>query len=171
MKALVVIDMLRDFIAADGVLTTGEAGRSIIGFVQEKIGEFRDAGCPVVFICDNHEPDDKEFEMFPAHCVAGTPGSEIIPELEVKPGDKIIKKRRYSAFFGTELDLFLREKQVDGIFLVGVCTNICVLYTAADARNLGYQVSIFEQGVASFDPQAHQFALSEAKNVLGCRIL
>lgn len=171
MKALLVIDMLQDFIAEDGVLTTGKAGREIIGFIQEKIQEFREQGYPVIFICDHHEADDKEFDMFPAHCVAGSPGSQIIPELEVKPGDRIIKKRRYSAFFGTELDLYLREKGVEEIYLVGVCTNICVLYTAADARNLNYRVSIYEQGVASFDAEAHRFALKEAKNVLGCSIL
>ncbi len=90
--------------------------------------------------------------MFPPHCIAGTEGSEIIDELEVAPGgDKIIKKRRYSAFFGTDLDLYLREKGVDEIHLVGVNTNICVLYTAADGRNINYRVIIYEQGVASFD--------------------
>ncbi len=54
-------------------------------------------------------------------------------------------------FFGTDLDLYLREKGVDEIHLVGVNTNICVLYTAADGRNINYRVIIYEQGVASFD--------------------
>ncbi|HPT82364.1 MAG TPA: isochorismatase family cysteine hydrolase [Limnochordia bacterium] len=171
MKALLVIDMLNDFIAEDGVLTTGAAGREIIGFIKERIAEFRAQGAPVIFICDHHEQDDKEFEMFPAHCLAGSPGSQIIAELEVQPRDKIITKRRYSAFFGTELDLYLREKGVEELYLVGVCTNICVLYTAADARNLGYRVHIYAQGVASFDEQAHHFALKEAQQVLGCTIL
>jgi len=171
MKALLVIDMLKDFIDDDGVLTTGEAGKGLIGFIKEKIDEFRAQGDPVVFVCDNHEPDDKEFAMFTPHCIAGTPGSQVIDELEVRSGDKIIKKRRYSAFFGTDLDLYLREKVVDELYLVGVCTNICVLYTAADARNLNYTVNIYENGVASFDEEAHRFALKEAKNTLGCRIL
>lgn len=171
MKALVVIDMLNDFIAEDGLLTTGEAGREIIPFIQSKIEEFREQGYPIIFVCDNHEPDDKEFEMFPAHCIAGSQGSQVIPELEVRSGDKIIRKRRYSAFFGTELDLYLREKGIQEIHLVGVCTNICVLFTAADARNLGYPVTIYAQGVASFDAVAHRFALKEAENVLGCSIV
>lgn len=109
--------------------------------------------------------------MFPAHCIAGSQGSQVIPELEVRSGDKIIRKRRYSAFFGTELDLYLREKGIQEIHLVGVCTNICVLFTAADARNLGYPVTIYAQGVASFDAEAHRFALKEAENVLGCSIV
>lgn len=171
MKALLVIDMLNDFIDEDGRLTTGPSGQAIVEFVKEKIDEFREEGNPIIFICDNHEIDDKEFDMFPTHCVAGTAGSEIIPELEVKETDKIIFKRRYSAFYGTDLDLYLRERGVDELYLVGVCTNICVLYTAADGRNISYGVNIYKDGVASFDEKAHKFALKELETTLGCNIL
>lgn len=171
MRALIIIDMLKDFIEDDGALATGEAGKEIIPFIQRKTEEFRKKGYPIIYVCDNHEPDDKEFEMFPPHCIAGSRGSEIIDELVVESGDKIIKKRRYSAFFGTDLDLYLREKEVDEIYLVGVNTNICVLYTAADGRNINYKVNIFKNGVAAFDPDAHRFALQEAQSTLGCGIL
>lgn len=171
MKALLVIDMLKDFIDLDGALSTGSAGKDIINFVKEKIVEFRENDDPIVFICDNHETDDKEFDMFPSHCVAGSSGSKIIEELDVRETDKIIRKRRYSAFYGTDLDLYLREKGVDEIYIVGVCTNICVLYTAADARNISYKVNIYKDGVASFDEEAHKFALKEAESTLGCKIL
>ena len=171
MKALLVIDMLRDFIEKEGALETGPAGRDIIPFVKEKIYEFRKLGYPIIYICDNHEINDKEFDMFPAHCVKDTEGSKIIDELEVLEGDKIIKKRRYSAFYGTDLDLYLRENDVDEIYLVGVCTNICVLYTAADARNISYKVNVFKNGVASFGEESHKFALKEMENTLGCNIL
>ncbi len=170
MKALLIIDMLRDFIDKDGALTIGVAGDKIIKFIKEKTEEFREKGYPIIYICDNHEKDDKEFDMFLPHCIAGMEGSEVIKDLEVKDEDKLIKKRRYSAFFGTDLDLYLREKKVEELYLVGVCTNICVLYTAADARNLAYKVNIYEDGVASFDEEAHNFALREAKNTLGCNI-
>ena len=171
MKALLVIDMLEDFIDEKGLLTTGEAGTAIIDFIKEKITEYRKGGNPIIYICDNHETDDKEFDMFPSHCVSGTKGSEIISELQPEKGDKIIKKRRYSSFFGTDLDLYLREKKIREMSLVGVCTNICVLYTAADARNLSYDVNIYEAGVASFDKKAHEFALKEMKTTLGCNVL
>ncbi|OFI05943.1 isochorismatase family protein YecD [Clostridium acetireducens DSM 10703] len=171
MKALLVIDMLKDFIDEKGVLYTGEAGGKIIDFVKEKINSYRKQGYPIIFICDNHEKDDKEFNMFPPHCIAGEEGSNIIEELEVKEEYKIIKKRRYSAFFGTDLDIYLREKDIKEISLVGVCTNICVLYTAADGRNLDYKVNIYKEGVASFDNEAHKFALKEAEKTLGCSIL
>lgn len=109
--------------------------------------------------------------MFPPHCIAGEYGSAIVDDIVVKETDKIIKKRRYSGFYGTDLDLFLREKSISEINLVGVCTNICVLYTAADARNIGYTVNIYKDGVATFDDEAHIFALKEAKNTLGCNII
>lgn len=171
MKALLVIDMLKDFIDEEGVLTTGKAGRDIVAFIKTAIDKFRKEGYPIIYICDNHEKDDKEFDMFLPHCIANTAGSEIIEELEIKEEDKIIRKRRYSAFYGTDLDLYLREKEVDEIHLVGVCTNICVLYTAADARNIGYKVKVYKNGVASFDKEAHAFALKEMENTLGCTII
>lgn len=171
MKALLVIDMLKDFIDKGGALETGIAGRDIVPFVREKIDEFRKLDYPIIYIADNHERDDKEFHMFPPHCVKDTEGSKIIDELEVLEGDKIIKKRRYSAFYGTDLDLYLRENNIDEIYLVGVCTNICVLYTAADARNISYKVNVFKDGVASFDEEAHEFSLKQLKLTLGCNII
>ena len=171
MKALLVIDMLKDFIEEGGALETGKQGREIVPFVKSKIEEYRKKGYPIIYICDNHEVDDKEFDMFPSHCVKGSRGSDIIEALEVKERDKIIYKRRYSAFFGTDLDLYLREKGIKEISLVGVCTNICVLYTSTDARNIDYDVNIYVDGVASFDSEAHSFALKEMEGTLGCRLI
>ena len=171
MKALLVIDMLKDFIDEGGALETGRDGREIVPFVREKIEEYRDLAYPIIYICDNHERDDKEFDMFPAHCVKESEGSSIIEDLDVLDNDKIIFKRRYSAFYGTDLDLYLREKGIDEISLVGVCTNICVLYTSADARNISYQVNVYKDGVASFDREAHDFALKEMENTLGCNLI
>jgi len=171
MKALLVIDMLADFIDRDGALFVGPKGEELIPFINEKIRDFRKEGYPIIFVCDHHEEDDSEFQMFAPHCIAGTNGCELVKEIDVHPKDKVVKKRRYSAFFGTDLDIYLREKGVKELYLVGVCTNICVLYTAADARNLGYSVKIFRDGVASFDEKAHEFALAEAEKTLGCQVI
>lgn len=171
MKALLVIDMLNDFIDLGGSLNCGQAGLDIIPFVKEKICDYRKEGHKIIYICDNHQEDDKEFDMFSKHCVVGTEGAKIIEELKVEQGDKIINKRRYSAFFGTELDLYLREKEIKDISIVGVCTNICVLYTTADARNLAYDVRVYEKGLASFDKEAHRFALKEMGTTLGAEIV
>lgn len=170
-KAFFVIDMLRDFIEKDGKLYIGEAGKSIVGALKEKIAQMREENVPIYYICDNHSADDREFLMFPAHCLTGTDGGEIIPELCPAAGDPIIRKRRYCAFFGTDLDLTLREHGIEEVILSGVCTNICVLYTAATAVMLGYRVSVISDCVASFDEEAHKFALREMEDTLGAKIL
>lgn len=170
-KALLVIDMLNDFVDEKGVLYVGAAGRRIIENVKQRVNAARKAGDEVIFICDRHAPDDAEFDMFPPHCLAGEKGAEIIPELEPQTGERVIPKRRYSAFFGTDLDLTLREKGVTDLELVGVCTNICVFYTAAEARMLNYKVSVSREAVASFDEEAHRFALQEMEKTLGVKLV
>lgn len=169
-KALLVIDMLNDFIDENGALYVGAAGRRIIKTIKERINAARKAGDQVIFVCDRHAPDDAEFNMFPPHCCVGEKGAEIIPELTPQPGERVIPKRRYSAFFGTDLDLTLREGGVNELEIVGVCTNICVLYTAADARMLNYQVYVPREAVASFDEEAHRFALQEMEKTLGVKL-
>lgn len=169
-RALVVVDMLRDFIEEGAVLECGEGGRAALPRVAEAVERARREGWPVVWVCDRHLPDDSEFEVWPVHCVAGTPGAELVPPLSAAPGEKVVPKRRYSGFFGTDLDLYLREKGVEEIVLAGVCTNICVLYTAADARMRNYRVTVLRDAVASFDKEAHEWALRELERTLGARV-
>ncbi|NCC82459.1 MAG: cysteine hydrolase, partial [Clostridia bacterium] len=99
-KALLVIDMLNDFINEKGSLYIGKAPK-LISNISERIKEHRDNGNPIIYIMDKHLENDEEFNMFPSHCIAGEWGSEIVAELAPKKGDYLIGKRRYSAFFGT----------------------------------------------------------------------
>jgi len=168
--ALLVIDMLRDFLDEDGALSIGDA-KQIIRNVAKRTEEWRASGNPVIYILDRHLPDDAEFKMFPPHCLAGERGGEVVDELAPREGDIRIYKRRYSAFFGTDLDLTLRELGVTEVELAGVCTQICVLYTAADARMLNYEVTVRRECVASFDEKAHEFALQEMEKTLGVKVL
>ncbi|MDI6870876.1 MAG: isochorismatase family cysteine hydrolase [Bacillota bacterium] len=168
--ALVVIDMLEDFLSPSGNLYIGpEAGR-VIPAVAVELERARAEGWPVIFVCDSHREGDPEFAMWPDHCLCGSQGAAVIPALAPRPGEPVIAKRRYSAFFGTDLDLTLRERGVEEVVLVGVCTNICVLYTAADARMLNYSVTVVAPATASFDRAAHDFALQQMETVLGCQV-
>ena len=169
-KGVLVIDMLIDFLSPSGSLYVGDEAAGVVFPISELLKKERASGAKVIYICDHHTPEDAEFKMFPAHCIAGTAGAEIIPELKPRQEDVIIYKRRYSAFSGTELDITLREYQITKLLLVGVCTNICVLYTAADARNLNYSVSVPKECVASFNPAAHEFALGEMGRTLGVEV-
>lgn len=170
-RALVVIDMIEDFAHEGGALYCGPSMGQIIPVIQRELERARAAGEPVIYLTDNHLPDDAEFTVFPPHAIVGTTGAQIIPEVAPEEADDVIPKRRYSGFFGTDLDITLREKEVDTLRLVGDCTNICVLFTAADARNLGYAVEVVRDGVTSFDEEAHRGALRELEKTLGAKVV
>ena len=173
-KMLLVIDMLNDFMHSEGKLNCGEDAEKTIPFVVAKVNEFVNKKYPVVLVKDAHIIDDKEFERFPAHCIKETWGAEVIEELdflEVYSKVYCIEKQRYSAFYNTNLHEILESEKPEEIYIVGVCTNICVLYTAEELCNRDYKVFVYREGVASFDPQAHEFALQQMENVLGVEII
>jgi nicotinamidase-related amidase len=170
-RALVVVDMIHDFADPTGALYCGASMPPVIDVIKRELTRARKDKELVVYLTDDHLPDDAEFKMFPPHAIHGTKGAQIIPQLAPVSADTVIPKRRYSGFFGTDLDITLREKGVDTLRLVGDCTNICVLFTAADARNLGYAVEVVRDGVTSFDLEAHKHALSELEKTLGATLV
>lgn len=167
---ILVVDMLRGFCEEGYPLYCGPAARRIIPNIEALLDEAVAKGTPIIFICDRHSPNDPEFRLFPPHCIARTVEAEIIPELARYPGE-VIPKRRYSGFYGTVLDERLRGLNPGKITVCGVCTDICVLHTVADARNRDYVVEVPTDCVASFDEEAHQFALRHMEKVLGARLV
>src|SRR5712691_5658092 len=163
--------MIEDFVHEGGALYCGPSMAKVIPVIQRELARARSSGEPVVYVKDEHLSGDAEFQTFPPHAIAGTKGALIVPELAPAAAEVVIPKRRYSGFFGTDLDITLRERGVDTLRLVGDCTNICVLYTAADARNLGYAVEVVKDGVTSFDLEAHTDALRELEKTLGAKIV
>ena len=121
--------------------------------MRRLIDEEKRKGSHIIFLADNHEPDDSEFEMFPPHCVKGTVETEVIPEL-ADLATEVIPKTRYSAFYGTNLDERLEScrRRSDSLRRG---TDICVLHTVADARNRDYRVEVPADCVATFDEEAH----------------
>jgi nicotinamidase/pyrazinamidase len=171
-EALLVIDMLNDFVLPGAPLEVPDA-RTIIPVIRNEIDKAHALGNPVVYVCDAHEPDDREFRKFgwPAHAVKGTHGAKIVEELKPAEGDTIISKNTYSGFFGTTLDATLKLLGVDAIRLTGDVTNICVLFTASDAVLRNYEVTVLENGVAGLAREDHEAALRIMQNVLGVRIV
>lgn len=166
MRALLVVDMLKDFVYESGALPVPRA-MELAEPINRKIGEFRGRGEPVIFVCDSHDEEDEEFEVWGRHAVEGCWGSEVIDELERVASDIVVKKKRFSAFYGTELEKVLEERGVDTLVITGVLTNICVLHTSADARMRGYRVVVPECCVASVDEETHTWALKHIEDVLG----
>ena len=169
-NVVLVVDMVVGFMEPGHNLYCGDQAREIIPRVQELIERESAGGGKVIFICDTHDPDDLEFQMFPVHCVRGTEEAEVISELRGYEGETI-RKRRYSAFFETDLESRLTELNPDRVIVCGVCTDICVMHTAADARNRDYGVDVPTDCVASFDADAHRYALDHMEKILGARLV
>jgi nicotinamidase-related amidase len=167
-RALLVIDMLNDFVQKGAPLEVPQT-RKILPALQRRVKEARRAGIPVIYVCDAHAPDDPEFSLmgWPPHAVKGTEGAQVVAELAPQKEEKVIGKTSYSGFFGTELDDTLKRLGVKELVLTGCVTNICILYTAADAVMRGYRVHVPADTVASLDDKEGAFALDQMEKVLG----
>lgn len=170
MRAVLVIDMVRGFLEEGHPLYCGESARRIIPAAQKLLQSEVAKGSHVVFVCDRHAPDDPEFAQFPPHCIENTPEAQIIPELSEFQGS-VVSKRHFNAFTGSRLAAILEDLSPDTLVLCGVCTDICVLHTAAAARDAGYEVEVPVDCVASFDQRKHVFALEHMEKVLGVRLM
>ncbi|MGT2667638.1 cysteine hydrolase family protein [Streptococcus rifensis] len=180
-KALISIDFTYDFVADDGRLTAGRPAQSISDRMAEVTQEAFEQGDYIFFTIDLHDEEDlfhPESRLFPPHNIRGTKGRELYGPLadfyQAHKNDPRVfwmDKRHYSAFSGTDLDVRLRERGVKTVVLTGVLSDICVLHTAIDAYNLGYEIEIVSSAIASITEEAHQFALAHFKNVLGARIV
>ena len=149
-SAVLVIDVLVST-DTDTVYVPDAAEERVVENSARVVDAARAAGMPVIFCCDAHIRGlDKEIELWGEHGMAG----KTRPNPELKPGssdlDFIITKRRYSGFFGTSLDLLLRELGVRTLVAVGEDTNICVLHTLADAYYLGYESVVVADATRTF---------------------
>lgn len=132
----------------------------------------RAAGMPVIFCCDAHIRGlDKEIELWGEHGMAGE--CEPNPALAAGSGERdfIIHKRRYSGFFGTSLDLLLRELGVRTLVAVGEDTNICVLHTLADAYYLGYESVVVADATRTFLVGTQEAGIEHFEKCFGSRIV
>lgn len=180
-RALIHIDYTNDFVADDGKLTCGEVAQAIHDNILQLTETFYQAGDLIVFAIDTHYPNDThhpEHTLFPPHNLIGTPGQNLYGELETfyqsikqAPNVYYMPKTRYSAFAGTDLELKLRERGITELHLVGVCTDICILHTAVDAYNKGFQLVIHQNAVASFNAAGHAWALTHFEQTLGATLL
>lgn len=180
-RALINIDYTVDFVATDGALTCGEPGQLLEHANVELTKEFIRNGDFTVFAIDVHEEADvyhPETKLFPPHNIRNTEGRDLYGTLKPlyeanKEQDHVyyMDKPRYSAFAGTDLELKLRERGITELHLIGVCTDICVLHTAVDAYNKGFDIVIHKDAVASFNQAGHEWALGHFEHTLGATII
>lgn len=161
--AIVVIDMLNDFIGEKAPLRC-PGGDDIVPNLQKLFKWVRarkDDEIHLVHIQEAHRKNDADFRVRPVHAVKGTWGSDFIKELYPEGEEYIIPKRRHSAFAHTDLDLYLREENIDTVVVTGVWTNVCVRSTASDALYNAYKVITLSDACASKTEEMHEYGLND----------
>lgn len=161
--ALLVIDPQVEATSSDGALSADHADAAV-GNIVELLNAARSAGLPIVFTQEVHRRELVDFGREldgaePIHCVEGTPGVELLPQTRPGGGEWLIQKRRYSAFFATDLDLLLRGLDVDTLIVCGFLTDVCVHYTCVDAHQRDYHLLVAGDATAGSSTAAAKAAL------------
>jgi nicotinamidase-related amidase len=158
--AIIVVDMLKDNLKESSRNPYYGEGKGIIPNLQKLIEEGRKRKFPIVFACDSFLEGDFIFKgRMKVHSLRGTPGAEVIDDLKPEPKDIVLPKRRFSAFFKTDLDQTLRMLEVDTIVVTGITTEVCVLMTVMDGLSHDFSAILIEDCTASRDRKFHQGCL------------
>ena len=167
MRALIIVDMLNDFV--DGKLGNPKA-QAIIEPLQKLLAHARDEGWVVVFSNDAHHPEDPELRVWGEHAMAGTPEADVIPQLAPREGEIVSPKRVYGAFESTGLDEQLKERGVDEVVITGQHTHICVRHSSYGALIRGYRITIPRDAVCGFEGLDEDEALAYLEMAYGAEI-
>ncbi|WP_080832338.1 cysteine hydrolase family protein [Cohnella massiliensis] len=179
--ALLVIDMQNDFCAPGGF---GERlgndiapARRIIPAIAGVLEAAREAGLLVIHTREGHLPDLSDCP--PAKLersrkqgagigdpgpmgrilIRGERGHDIVAELAPAAGEPVVDKPGKGAFYATDLERMLREREIEHLILTGVTTHVCVHTTLREANDRGYRCLVLEDATAAFDPADHEAAL------------
>ncbi|MCX8176240.1 MAG: cysteine hydrolase [Candidatus Bathyarchaeota archaeon] len=152
-NAVLVIDMQKD--------NVGRFCLHIIPKIKILASKAREKGFPVVYVCDTRLRDDPMFTRFnlPPHTIKGTSGWEVIDEISPEKDDIIVEKPRLSAFYASNLDFLLRYKRIKTLIISGIRTEGCVLKTIMDGLELGYEIILPVDCVASPSKENHEATL------------
>ena len=157
--AMIVVDMQNDFVASGAAMET-PAARAVVPKLANALKICRDAGIKVIYTAHVHRRDGCDMGLFDdmhppianrEALVDGTPGVDIYSDVAPAPGEHVIKKHRYSGFFGTDLDMILREWGVDTVIISGTTTENCCHATARDAMFRNYRVVFLADATATYD--------------------
>ncbi len=160
-NCLIVIDLQHDFLDRLGV----ERRANLIGKTNDLVRMFRSAGCAVVWVKQTFKADlsDAFLEMRNrrvSNVIEGTSGSEIASDLAKCERDIVVVKKRYSAFFGTDLDHVLSDLDPDEITLAGVNTHACIRTTAIDAYQRDMRVILASECIESHDAEHAEISMT-----------
>ena len=166
--ALIVIDIQASTFIDDSderSIPNMEGYRARMAKARDLVDGARKARVPVIFIQEAHRPDLVDFGREldgseTVHCLEGDPRTELaVEDMGILETDYTIKKRRYSSFFGTDLEILLKGLKAETLILCGGLTDVCVHYTFADAHQMDYYVRVVEDCVAGSSREAHEASL------------
>jgi len=166
--ALLIIDMVKDNLNESRPVPITPLARRLFDPINRLTKAFRNASWPVVFATDAFEAGGFIFggKMKP-HSLAGTPGAEVADELDRHPEDLWLPKPRFSAFFRTGIEEWLKAREVTLCAVAGITTNFCVLTTAMDALCCDFKAVILEDCTTAGTESVHRQTLDTyRKNVL-----
>ncbi|KAL6972784.1 hypothetical protein U1Q18_026956 [Sarracenia purpurea var. burkii] len=162
--ALVVIDMQNDFILQDGLMRV-DGGQAIVPNVIKAVEVARRRGILVIWVVREHDPLGRDVELFRRHLYSGgkvgptskgSPGAELVDGLVIMEGDYKVVKTRFSAFFATHLNSFLKTTGINSLVVIGVQTPNCIRQTVFDAVELDYKhVTVIVDATAAASPDIH----------------
>ncbi|WP_028927633.1 cysteine hydrolase family protein [Pseudonocardia acaciae] len=168
--ALVMVDVLEAFFEPGRPAYYPDSAR-VLGPLRELLGKARGSGRLVVHAVERHRPGlvDFEHKKIPVHCEIGDDQSRYVAGFEPSGGVNEVElpKRRYSAFYGTDLDLLLREQGIGTVVVAGVKTNVCVRATVQDAFAAGYEVVLPREATNSNRPHLAEASLEDIDRYFG----
>lgn len=167
--ALVLVDVINQFFDPRGE-NYHPSYEEVLRAIQRLIAAARQGKRLVIHVREWHYPnhaDDFEWRKLRPHARAGSFQAEFPASLPIAADDLIVHKRRYSAFFATDLDLLLRERRIGTLILAGVKTHVCVRATAQDAFALGYEVLVVREAVGSNHVHLHEASLEDIERYMG----
>lgn len=168
-RALLLIDVINDFLHPQGVNYHPEYDE-ILENIKATLEVARQNNLMIIHVRENHPAHhhaDFEFEKLPAHNASDSWSIKWAPGIEVLPGEYVVQKRRFSAFFETDLNLLLREARVDQVVIIGVKTHVCIRATATDAFGWGYRPILVHEAVGSNYIHLHLASLEDIERYMG----
>jgi nicotinamidase-related amidase len=165
-----LVDVINDFFHPDG-RNYHDVYEPILERILVLLEAARQAHAPIFHVMEGHPRGpgrDFEWKKLPEHCFLGELEAEPAAGVNIRAGSEyVVRKRRYSGFFATDLDLLLREAGVTRIVIVGVKTHVCVRATAQDAFGYGYEVIVPREAVGSNHTHLHEASLEDINRYMG----
>lgn len=163
-SALLVIDIQQEDFKEMREENWNDPAWDCIRNAKRVLDVFRKKKLPVIQIKEVHRPNLVDFgrELDGSeriHCIESSPDTDYAKLTYPIEGEYLISKRRYSAFFGTDLEILLKGLKVDTLYLIGGLTDVCIHYTAVDAHQNDYHIKVVTDAVAGSSEEAHRYAL------------